>query len=179
MPQLRASPRRALLHSFYIGGRINFTAKQRFLGSLDAHHVLPLPRVHGHDQQRRGILLFTSCKGWSPLLKKKKARNPSLGGKEPFPSVSISGGAPRNKHPPPPFTPFSAASPRFPLVCFFFNLHPGYVTALFPSAHFCKERLTLPISSFNSGFWARDPFGPLLPPERATAKDLACRAAVQ
>lgn len=76
MPQLGASPRRALLHWFYIGGRINFMAKQRFLGSLDAHHVLPLPRVHGHDQQRRGILLFTSCKGWSRLLEKK---NPSLG----------------------------------------------------------------------------------------------------
>lgn len=80
MLQSGALPRRALLHSFYIGGGINFMAKQRFLGSLDAHHVLPLPRVHGHDQQRRGMLLFTSCKGWSRLLKKKKKKeNPSLG----------------------------------------------------------------------------------------------------
>lgn len=79
----RRSPLRALLRSFYTGigggageggGGINFMAKQRFLGSLDAHHVLPLPRVHGHDQQRRGMLLFTSCKGWSRLLP-----NPSPG----------------------------------------------------------------------------------------------------
>lgn len=72
MLQPGALPRRALLHSFYIGGGINFMAKQRFQGSLDAHHVLLLPRVHGHDQQRRGMLLFTSCKGWSRLLKGKK-----------------------------------------------------------------------------------------------------------
>lgn len=58
MPQSGASPRRALLHSFYIGGGINFMAKQRFLGSLDAHHVLPLPRVHGHDQQPGNAFIY-------------------------------------------------------------------------------------------------------------------------
>lgn len=130
MLQPAALPRRALLHSFYIGGGINFMAKQRFLGSLDAHHVLSLPRVHGHDQQRRGMLLFTSCKGWSRLL-----HNPSLGCKEPFFQLHFPSQGRRIPQPPPltsflphPFPgcfPFYPPPPYYFLFLFLLFLQPG------------------------------------------------------
>lgn len=112
-------------------------AKQRFLGSLDPHHVLSLPRVHGHDQQRRGMLLFTSCKGWSRLLHIPPWAARSLS----FSCISLPrAGSSRSPCclPPSSLTPSPAASPstHVPLINFYFYhfCSPVNVPALFRSS---------------------------------------------
>lgn len=70
-------------------------AKRRFLGSRAAHHVLPLPRVHGHDQQPRNAFIYELQRMEPTPYKKKKI----------IPPRAFSFGFFFLQEHPPPFTP--------------------------------------------------------------------------
>jgi len=142
VPQPGALPRRALLRSFYIGGGINFMAKQRFLGSLDAHHVLPLPRVHGHDQQRRRMLFIYELQRMEPTpWEKKKKSLPGLEVAFSFGFISAEAPSrPRSLHP----HPFPVCFPFFPP--FFSDSQAGKCRSFISFHLFLQRKTPLPSS---------------------------------